>query len=475
MSDASSSEPGSFAAILPKHAGDPDYPQPWTTSQPREALRNNGEARIVCLSPSVNLTPVGSEMVPVPYMIYDTCDHPENYSQKTFFTSQAVLRFCSTTSHVHGDEAGTGGGVVSGTVGKECEPIDCAPKVRVEGSPVVCHLDKFKMECGNTVGEAQFVRDLSVYPAPANTDPAPGSVRTTTTARSPSSSTTAYLAPGLVETAETAETASLAARIWGTTELAAGGTVVAGGGPEDPVTDVGAIVILLIGGLIATGAVLYERSQTKTQPKPATADAKPQQEKNPEPLPLPLPPPSPGHGARSSSEERKDRCLLLPYRQLQCPGEQRHHVVADRAFRSGSRPDSMNDSTGYLKGMNLGDGLCICLQGNEATPGTQHNAVQYDYDAALDWTAANANGMVPLGLAEDAGARAVANHTDCTYEDLLAQLYVYYTNVKKISPNTYVRQQSDPLTRQDQLPLEQRLDPAAPATGPYLGGPVLPH
>ena len=110
-------------------------------------------------------------------MIYDLCDHEDGYSTRTFFTGRRVLRACSRTTHVHGDEAGTGGGVKSGTVGGICEPIGHAKRVRVEGSEVVRHLDRFWMEHRNTVGEAIFVRDLSTPAAPPLDDPVPGSAR----------------------------------------------------------------------------------------------------------------------------------------------------------------------------------------------------------------------------------------------------------------------------------------------------------
>ena len=163
--------------VGPQQGPDPDYPVPWTTNVPREGLREEIKARVICLSPSVNLTPSGGGMVPVPYMIYDECDHPENFSAKTFYTRRRVLRMCSKTSHVHGDEAGTGGGVASGTHGSVCEPISHAAKVRVEGSEVARHLDRFWMNNRNTVGEAVFARDMTIHAAPDDTDPLPGSAR----------------------------------------------------------------------------------------------------------------------------------------------------------------------------------------------------------------------------------------------------------------------------------------------------------
>ena len=68
--------------------------------------------------------------------------HNESFAATVFFTGQPVMRVCSLTQHVHGDEAGTGGGVKSGTHGGICEPIEHAAQFRVEGSPVIRHLDR---------------------------------------------------------------------------------------------------------------------------------------------------------------------------------------------------------------------------------------------------------------------------------------------------------------------------------------------
>jgi hypothetical protein len=115
----------------------PPRPDPWATSAPLEAMRDCADARIICLAPSVNLTPMGNTQVPVPYMVTDLGSHPETYTTTVNFTGQKVLLARSHTQHCHGDEAGTGGGVKSGTHGGICEPIGHAPQVRAQGSPVV--------------------------------------------------------------------------------------------------------------------------------------------------------------------------------------------------------------------------------------------------------------------------------------------------------------------------------------------------
>lgn len=83
----------------------------------------------------------------------------------------------SNTSHVPGDELGTGLGIKSGTVGGISEPITHAAQVRGEGSHVIRHLDRFYMNNRNTVGDAIFVRDTQTFFAPEDDDPLPGSIR----------------------------------------------------------------------------------------------------------------------------------------------------------------------------------------------------------------------------------------------------------------------------------------------------------
>ena len=156
----------------------PPRPDPWTTSAPREGLRDNNAGRIVSLAPSCNRTPLGASMVVVPYPMVDFCGHDGAYSENVRMTGQRAMLHSSITLHVHGDAPGTGGGVVSGTTGGICEPIEHAPKVRANGKFLMRDGDRCWMNNRNTQGEAQFVRDTTVYPAPKDTDPIPGAART---------------------------------------------------------------------------------------------------------------------------------------------------------------------------------------------------------------------------------------------------------------------------------------------------------
>ena len=158
------------------YVGEPDYPTPWTTKQPREGLRDLDEAKIVSLSPDVCLTPVGSSVVSIPYPIVDYCGHDKDYTPSVRFTGKKAMVLRSCTTHVHGDAPGTKKGVKSGTVENICEPIGHADQVRAEGSHVIRHLDRFWMNNRNTQGEAIFVRGTETYDPPADDDPIMGSL-----------------------------------------------------------------------------------------------------------------------------------------------------------------------------------------------------------------------------------------------------------------------------------------------------------
>ncbi len=233
----------------PRDVGEPGYPDPWTTTQPREGLRDTDKAYIVSLSPDVCLTPVGSSVVAIPYPVVDFCGHDENYTPSVRFTGQKAMVMRSCTSHVHGDSPGVRKGVKSGTVEGICEPIGHADQVRAEGSHVIRHLDRFWMNNRNTIGEAVFVRGTQTYDPPVDDDPIRGSLRAIEIADASDSKKTAtdaggsggavlgFLAPAAVPAAEAlagggAATASGAATAGGAaTGTAAGlglGTVLTG-------------------------------------------------------------------------------------------------------------------------------------------------------------------------------------------------------------------------------------------------------
>lgn len=130
----------------------------------KDAARLNGkEAQIVCLAPDVCKTPIGSSMVPVPYMILSKLDWSEKTISNTTFGGLEAFTMASRTNKVTGDEPGTGGGIKSGVNKGYCRPISNKNSFFVKGKEVLQHTCLYDMNCngpegsGNTVGRLRFV------------------------------------------------------------------------------------------------------------------------------------------------------------------------------------------------------------------------------------------------------------------------------------------------------------------------------
>ncbi|WP_343066823.1 DUF4150 domain-containing protein [Methylobacterium fujisawaense] len=74
------------------------------------------------------------------------------------YVSSSLIKAC------YGDEAGTGGGVLSGTHGGKCEPKTYSSTVRIEDNGVVSHSDELWMKKKNTFGKLTHLRDTNSYP-----------------------------------------------------------------------------------------------------------------------------------------------------------------------------------------------------------------------------------------------------------------------------------------------------------------------
>lgn len=127
------------------------------------ARRSGKEAIIVCLAPDVCLTPIGSSMVPVPYMIISRLDWSKSTVSNTSFAGQEAFTMASRTNKVTGNEAGKGGGVKSGVNKGWCRPISNKSSFFVDGREVLQHTCLYDMNCagpegpGNTVGKLRYV------------------------------------------------------------------------------------------------------------------------------------------------------------------------------------------------------------------------------------------------------------------------------------------------------------------------------
>ena len=140
---------------------------------PREGSRDTSEGLIVSETPDVCLTPMGGGLVPVPYQIWArqqdvaaTADTVLQTAMRTHVKGSLVLR-------CYGDEAGTGGGVLSGTTGAECTPKTWSATVFAGGRNVVRHDDEWWMNHGNTHGRLYYTKDMSEAPLARTADVTP--------------------------------------------------------------------------------------------------------------------------------------------------------------------------------------------------------------------------------------------------------------------------------------------------------------
>ena len=86
-------------------------------------------------------------------VVYQTMDNAVNTAKHTTFNGQPVYLLAKTTQPTcQGDATGRGGGVRSGTIGKEVKPTGGSSTIFVEGKALVRQGDTCTMNNGNTTG-----------------------------------------------------------------------------------------------------------------------------------------------------------------------------------------------------------------------------------------------------------------------------------------------------------------------------------
>lgn len=151
--------------------------------------RKDSTFKAISTTPSVNKTPVGPSMVPIPYPTVQDLSNSINTARSVKFNGKpAYLLDQSTQPKGKGDEPGTGKGVKSGTVTGEVKPAQGCKTVRIEGKYVVREGDACTMNGGNN--EGIFVTTIAPSGAPPRTavetsnPPVPGRVPSLTKASS---------------------------------------------------------------------------------------------------------------------------------------------------------------------------------------------------------------------------------------------------------------------------------------------------
>lgn len=108
---------------------------------------------VVCTSPDVCKTPMGTATPPVPYPVVGMMVQSTATATTVKFTSFPVFTKSSLIPMVIGDEAGVATGVKSSTVKGPAKPDKASSTVKVEGKQVCRHDDLYAMNNDNTKGK----------------------------------------------------------------------------------------------------------------------------------------------------------------------------------------------------------------------------------------------------------------------------------------------------------------------------------
>ncbi|PHV06748.1 hypothetical protein CSQ96_12190 [Janthinobacterium sp. BJB412] len=129
-------------AVAPKAAG-----------SNKIGARKHAGFKAISTAPSINKTPIGPSMVPLPYpTVQDLSNSTSTARSVRFNGAPAYLLDGTTQPKCTGDEPGTGKGIRSGTVSGEVKPVKGSSTVRIEGKQVVREGDACTMNGGNNPG-----------------------------------------------------------------------------------------------------------------------------------------------------------------------------------------------------------------------------------------------------------------------------------------------------------------------------------
>lgn len=118
------------------------------------AARQDKDWIVVCTTPDVCKTPMGSSTPPVPYRVTaQMADAVQVVPTVNANGKPLVVLTQSFIPKTIGDERGVAKGVQSGTVADICEPLEHSNSVKAAGYYVLRHDDQFYMNSKNTVGK----------------------------------------------------------------------------------------------------------------------------------------------------------------------------------------------------------------------------------------------------------------------------------------------------------------------------------
>lgn len=122
------------------------------------AARRNSRVSVMGLTPSVNLTPMGNTISPVPYPVQENFSPASSVSSNVNFNRDPAFHAGSNTSQVTGDAAGSAGGIKSGTVGGKSTAIpqvSGSATVFINGQRSIREGDVMYMQNENNTGKVQ--------------------------------------------------------------------------------------------------------------------------------------------------------------------------------------------------------------------------------------------------------------------------------------------------------------------------------
>lgn len=112
----------------------------------RRIIHQAGGGKITAIS--VNYT--GPQQIPVAYPSIAEARNLTRGSTRVLINGFPVATMNSYIAFSKGDEAGTGGGIYSGTINGRAEFITHSPDTYIEGSPVIREGDLGVSNCRNT-------------------------------------------------------------------------------------------------------------------------------------------------------------------------------------------------------------------------------------------------------------------------------------------------------------------------------------
>lgn len=119
----------------------------------RIGARKSAEFKAISTAPSFNKTPVGNSTPPLPYPTTADLSNSVGVVRSVRFNGcPAYVLDQTTQTDCKGDNAGTCGGVKSGTVNGEVKPVKGSRSVRVGGKYAIREGDPCTMNGGNNPG-----------------------------------------------------------------------------------------------------------------------------------------------------------------------------------------------------------------------------------------------------------------------------------------------------------------------------------